>query len=78
MLLNWDADPGERHHILFAGALLLGSGLACDAWRHRPQSILAFRTAKYFKNIIAPEVCLLVEICPTRGTKIFIDVATQL
>jgi hypothetical protein len=33
---------------------------------------------KIFKNVIAQQVDLLVEICLPGGTQIFIDVATQL
>jgi hypothetical protein len=36
------------------------------------------RGERFTKNVIAQQVALLVEICLPSGTKIFIDVATQL
>jgi hypothetical protein len=53
-------------------------GIRLGASRLATAEHSGFRAEKYFKNVIASQACLLVEICPAGGTKIFIDVATQL
>jgi hypothetical protein len=44
----------------------------------QPPKAFSVEGRKYFKNVIAQRVGPLVEICLQGGTKIFIDVATQL
>jgi hypothetical protein len=40
--------------------------------------IVVFRVEKIYKKVIAQQARVLVEICVRGGTKIIIDVATQL